>query len=84
VTYDPIKKALVVPLKDVDSAARKLRLAIAKLRKQGGLSLSGYREMEVPLGDAVMGEIFLLEAAAVLGIEMGAERPGELDVSTRE
>lgn len=57
-----------------------LKYAIRHIRKTAGLPLTSHRHEGV-VDEAYCAEAALLDAAREIGIHMGAERPGMLDVS---
>lgn len=54
--------------------------AIKKIRESNGLDPKGYRR-EGALKDVDMAELAILDAAKELGVDLGADREGRLDVS---
>lgn len=75
--YNPKTKALSIAIADADSAASYLLSAIHYMRKAGGHPV----EKTDYAGPANTGEYCILNAAQRIGIDLGAARPGELDVS---
>lgn len=65
--------------KYIREASHKLRWAIQKIREGHGLDLAGYPEPR-NLQDPHFAEIAIIDAARALGIDLGADRPGKLDV----
>ena len=55
--------------------------AISKIRKQSDLSLSGYDAWNRVSDNAEYAEGDILDAAKELGIDLGATRPGKLNVT---
>lgn len=58
-----------------------LRYAIKKIRSGGGLDLKGYDNLNRQIDAAEYAEGAILDAAMQLGIHLGADRAGQLDVS---
>jgi len=63
------------------SAAASLRYAIRKIRAGAGLDAKGYDWLKRESDPADMAEDAILCAAKALSIDLGADRPGKLDVS---
>lgn len=61
-------------------AAHALRWAIKHVRAGHGLDVKGYKR-DGPMDDPEFAESGILDAARALGIDLGADRPGKLDVS---
>lgn len=61
-------------------ASTKLRCAIRNIRKAAGFDLHGYDWTKTDIHWAELTEDAILSAAADLGIDLGASRPGQLDV----
>jgi hypothetical protein len=61
--------------------SRRLRDAIKNIRKGAGLDLKGYNYLKREGDWAEYAEDSILSAARDLGIDLGADRPGKLDVS---
>ncbi|WEN13665.1 hypothetical protein PY254_10445 [Rhodanobacter sp. AS-Z3] len=57
-----------------------LRYAIMSIRKQAGLPLTPHKH-DGPMETAQFAEKALLDVAGEIGIDMGADWPGKLDVS---
>lgn len=84
--YNPKNKALSVSVKDADRAASYLLAAIHYFRESHGLPREGLTPdqltkrpaLPMPSGDTC--EYCILGAADALGIDLGATRPGQLDV----
>lgn len=76
-TYDPARDALRIAIPDAKRAALYLMSAIHYARKAGGHPV----EKTDVSGPANTAEYCILNAAEALGIDLGATRPGELDVS---
>ena len=75
--YNPNTKALSITVKEADAAASYLLAAIHYFRTSHGLPLEGSASTP-PKGDTC--EYCILNAAQALGIDLGATRPGVLDV----
>ena len=65
---------------DLKSASHLLRWAIKHIREGHELDTKGY-DNDGPLENPQFAEIGILDAAKSLGIDLGAKRAGELDVS---
>ena len=77
--YHAPTKAFTVSADALECASLALRYAIRNVRKQAGLPLEPHK------GDVIMGppqfaEAAILEAARHMGIDLGAQRHGQLDV----
>jgi len=75
-TFDPKDKTLKITTEEAQSAAANLLAAIHYFRKIAGLPLEGGESNAET--DAC--EYCILGAAKNLGIDLGATRPGKLDV----
>jgi len=76
--YNPTTKGLSITVKDADAAASSLLSAIFYSRQVQGMPLEGSPNGP-PTGDTTC-EYCILNAATALGIDLGATRPGVLDV----
>jgi len=65
---------------DLQRAAHSLRWAIKHIRIGSGLDPKGYKRSG-PMDDPEFAESGILDAARALGIDLGSERPGEIDVN---
>lgn len=65
---------------DLQRACHLLRWAIKHIREGAQLDPKGYKRSG-PMDDPEFAESGILQAARDLGIDLGAERPGQLDVS---
>ena len=65
---------------DLQSAAHSLRWAIKHIREGHNLDPKGY-DRSGPMDNPEFAESGILDAARALGIDLGARRPGQLDVS---
>lgn len=63
-------------------ASSLLRYAISKIRDGAGEPWKGYDHLKRPSDWAEYAESGILDAAKTLGIDLGADRPGKLDVSS--
>lgn len=70
-----------VSANELQLAANSLRWAIKHIRLGHGRSLKGGDERRGPMEDPDFAESGILDAAKNLGIDLGADRPGKLDVS---
>jgi hypothetical protein len=66
---------------DMKRASSLLRYAISKIRDGSKLDRKGYESFKRESDWAEYSEGGILDAARTLGIELGADRPGKLDVS---
>lgn len=78
--HAPTNQFTVSP-KDLQMAAHSLRWAIKHIRLASGRSLQGGKEHPGPMEDPDFAESGILDAAKNFGIDLGADRPGKLDVS---
>ena len=65
---------------DLRRASHSLRWAIKNIREGHKLDPKGYKR-EGPMDCPEFAESGILDAARALGIDLGADRPGKLDVS---
>lgn len=79
-TYHAPTNQFTITQKDLAMASHSMRWAICNIRRGAGLDLKGYK-IEGPMGEAHFAEAAVLDAARDLAINLGAERPGKLDVS---
>lgn len=79
-TYHAPTNQFTVSPRDLQSAAHSLRWAIKHIRLGHKLDPKGYKN-EGPMGDPEFAEAGILDAARKLGIDLGADREGQLDVS---
>ncbi|WP_439126191.1 MAG: hypothetical protein ACNJA3_27885 (plasmid) [Pseudomonas rhizophila] len=77
--YHAPTKQMTVSLENIESGAAAFRFAIKMIRNAAGLSLEG-DERPVHMSDACHAEQAILRGARLLGIDLGAAMPGELDV----
>ena len=66
---------------DMQEAAGWLRCAIRKIREGAGLDARGYNWLGRKTDETERAEHAILRACGYLGIDLGADRPGKLDVS---
>lgn len=78
--YSGVHKALIIPVEDLDRAAASLRYAIKAHRKAHNLPMNRFKH-EGLVDDVYMVESVILDAAKCIGLDLGAARVGELDVS---
>jgi len=69
---------------DMKRAASLLRYAIRHIRNGANLDPTGYKNQARETDWAEFSEDAILDAAKALGIDLGADRPGKLDVSKDE
>jgi hypothetical protein len=81
--YSAVHKALIIPVNDLDHAIATLRYGIKAHRKAHKLPLTRFK---YPLKAEVVDMVhsMILDTAKALGLDLGVERPGELDVSDAE
>jgi hypothetical protein len=79
-TYHAPTNQFTVSPRDLQSAAQDLRWAIKHVRLGHKLDPKGYKR-EGLMEDPDFAEAGILAAARKLGIDLGADRPGKLDVS---
>ncbi len=77
--YHAPTKQLTVPLENLEPSAEAFRFAIKMIRKAAGLPLEG-DERSVHMSDACHAEQAILRGALLLGIDLGAAMPVDLDV----
>ena len=79
--YNPHTKGLTLSIQDADRAAGDLLAAIHYTRKMNGLPLEGYdSQAKASANVDDTAEYCILRAADALSIDLGANRPGQLDV----
>jgi hypothetical protein len=66
---------------DMKRASSLLRYAISKIRDGAKLDRKGYDAQKRDADWAEYSEGGIIDAARAIGIELGADRPGKLDVS---
>lgn len=79
--HAPTERFTISP-EEMKRASYLLRYAIANIRTGAGLDKKGYRAVERPLDWAEYAEGGILDAAKSMGLHLGAEEPGKLDVSS--
>lgn len=78
--HAPTNQFTVEP-KDLVGASAGFIFAIRNIRIGAGLDLRGYDWLKTEINWAQIAEDAIISAAADLGINLGAPRPGQLDVS---
>ena len=78
--YHAPTKQFTIEQRALHGVVMHLRYAIRYIRTVNGKPLTPSRR-EGPVDEAYCAEAALLDAAREIGIDMGAERPGLLDVS---
>ena len=78
--YHAPTNQIVIPIDDIKEACGLLRWAIKHIRIAGRRDTKGY-VTDGALTDTDFAEGAILDAASALGIDLGAKRRGELDVS---
>lgn len=78
--YHAKSKQFIIKLSDIEHASYLLRWSIRNIRKQADLDLKGYKK-EGPMEAPQFAESGILRAALALGIDLGSENEGEIDVS---
>ena len=81
--YHAPTKQFTITASDIERCAYLLRYAIRKIRRSHDLDPRGYSP-SVDACDAEYAESAILDAAQAVGIDLGAARPGVLDVSRDE
>jgi hypothetical protein len=79
-TYHAPSNQFTITPDDLRQAASCLRWAIKHIRLGHKLDPKGY-ENDGPMDDPEFAESGILDAAKAIGIDLGANRPGILDVS---
>lgn len=79
--YNHKNKSLTISVEDMDRAAMALLAAIHYYRKSKGLPLKGFDASNTLNDDSFTCEYCILGAANDIGLDFGASRVGELDVS---
>lgn len=78
--YHAPTNQFTVSADDLQRASHSLRWAIKHIRLGHSLDLKGYKRPGA-MDDPEFAEAGILDAAKQLGIDLGADRPGKLDVS---
>jgi hypothetical protein len=78
-TYDPLRKAFVIPADDMTRAAHYLRWSMNHIRCAAGLPLDRYKQ-EGAMQSPDFAQAGIFEAAKCLGLDLGATRPEDLDL----
>lgn len=79
--YHAPTNQLTISPDELKRASHSLCWAIRHIREGHGLSPKGY-DRSGPMDDPEFAEQGILDAAKDLGIDLGADRPGKLDVSS--
>jgi hypothetical protein len=79
--YHAPTKQFTVSADSLDRASRSLLWAIKHIRLGHNLDTKGYKKPG-PMEDPQFAEAGILQAAKELGIDLGADREGKLDVSS--
>jgi len=79
--YHAPTNQFTISAEDMQRASSTLRYAIEKIRDGAQLDLKGYDNLKRESDWAEYSEVAILDAARTLGIDLGADRPGKLDVS---
>jgi len=82
VKYHAPTNQFTVSAADLQRAAHSMRFAILHIRLAAGHPAIGYTNPG-PMDSPEFAESGILDAARDLGIDLGAVRPGKLDVSTK-
>lgn len=77
--YHAPTNQFTITVADLPRFAASLRHAIKKVREAAGLPLEG-GPREFPMTAACHAEYSILHACMAIGIDLGATRPGQLDV----
>lgn len=78
--YHPSSKSLLIEPKTLDSVAGFLLYAIKCVRQTEKLPVEGFDEQGKALTPALYAESAILDCARFLEIDLGADRPGQLNV----
>jgi hypothetical protein len=78
--YHAPTKQFTIHMGDLERASHDLLWAIKNIRLASNLDPKGYKR-EGPLENPQFAEIAILKAAKNMGIDLGADREGKLDVS---
>lgn len=78
--YDFRKRSLRLSTRDADQAGYSLIYVIQNIRDMAKLPRKGY-QWEKAMGAPQFAEAGVLKAAEAMGIDLGADRFGQLDVS---
>lgn len=77
--YHAQSKQFTVAVDELESCAHRMRFAIRKIRLMAGRPLEG-AEVTGPMTDACHAEQAILDGCRAIGIDLGAERSGMLDL----
>ena len=81
-TYHAPTNQFTIHPEDLKRAAASMRYAIRKIRDAAGIDAKGYDWIQRESDAAEAAEDGILSAAKALSIDLGADRPGKLDVSS--
>lgn len=77
--YHAPTKSILIDTSSLELIALALRCAARNVRELAGLPLGPYKH-EGQMGSAQLAECWILDAAKYVGIDLGAERFGQLDL----
>lgn len=78
--YHAQSKQFTVGLDGLEGCAQRMRFAIRKIRLMAGRPLEGGTEFHGAMTDACHAEQAILDGCLAIGIDLGAERSGMLDL----
>ncbi|WP_409286869.1 hypothetical protein [Pseudomonas guariconensis] len=81
--YHAPTKQFTVPVDQLEAFAANMRFAIKTIRQMGGKALEG-GDSTVAMTKACHAEQAILDAARLIGVDLGAARSGHLDVREAE
>ena len=79
-TYDPDKKAFIIPMEDIGRITHQLLWAMKHVRKASNLPLDAYEESPGLMQSADFAQNGIFDALVALGVSLPANRYFELDL----
>ncbi len=79
-TYDPDKKAFVIPVQDMERAVGQMLWAMTHIRLAGGLPLDSYKDHDGPMTSYDFAQSGIHDAIKVLGVSLNSDRFHLLDL----
>lgn len=83
-TYDPHKKAFIIPTEDMEIATDNLLWAMLHARKAGGISADAYEDPPGAMKPHDFAQAGIFDALTRLGVWLPANRYYELDLRKYE
>ncbi len=83
-TYDPDKKAFVIPVQDMEEAVHRMQWAMVHIRLAGGLPLDGYKDHDGPMTSYDFAQSGIFDAIRTLGVSLNSDRFFKLDIRAHQ